>query len=149
MLQRILALGLGRKQTGKDTPRYRQQQEGEAIGAAGFATYLAASSGGDREGWPSFKHMLPEVAMAGHSNCGKSSLVNALAGLAPKRGPARVSDRAGWTDAVFFYQLGKRPPLLTLADLPGYGHAVASVQQKRRWREMTHGYLRERGVLSL
>lgn len=155
-LQRIHALGLGRKQTGKDTARYRpgaknaRASDGSCgVGASGFATYLAASSGGSREGWPAFKHMLPEVAVAGHSNCGKSSLVNALAGLSPKGGPARVSDRAGWTDAVFFYQLGKKPPVLTLADLPGYGHAVASGQQRRRWRDMTHGYLRERAVLSL
>lgn len=155
-LQRIHALGLGRKQTGKDTARYRpgakdaRASDGSCgVGASGFATYLAASSGGNREGWPAFKHMLPEVAVAGHSNCGKSSLVNALAGLSPKGGPARVSDRAGWTDAVFFYQLGKKPPVLTLADLPGYGHAVASGQQRRRWRDMTHGYLRERAVLSL
>jgi len=93
--------------------------------------------------------MLPEVAFAGHSNCGKSSLVNAVAGMAPRRGLARVSDRAGWTDAVFFYQLGKKPPVLTLADLPGYGHAVASMQQKRRWRDMTNDYFMSRNVLTL
>jgi GTP-binding protein len=183
LLRRIHALGLGRKQQGKDTgTRYRQGGGSKAnlappseIGAAGFATYLAAASGqggggggggsssnnrnnnntnnntnaSDSSAWPSFKHMLPEVAFAGHSNCGKSSLVNAVAGLAPQRGLARVSDRAGWTDAIFFYQLGKKPPVITLADLPGYGHAVASVQQKRRWRKMTHDYLSSREVLSL
>ncbi|EKU23294.1 hypothetical protein NGA_2057000, partial [Nannochloropsis gaditana CCMP526] len=42
-----------------------------------------------------------------------SSLVNAVAGMVPRRGVARVSDRAGWTDAVFFYQLGRKPPVLT------------------------------------
>lgn len=162
----------------------------------GFATYLAAVGGGGKDltDWPTFKHMLPEVAFAGHSNCGKSSLVNAVAGLAPKRGLARVSDRAGWTDAIFFYQLGKKPPVLTMvrifhihmrypgterafymaghephrekrvprwilncyfpllftqADLPGYGHAVASTQQKRRWRKLTRDYLTTRSVLSL
>jgi len=153
-LQRIRALGLGQKQRGKDTSRYRRGPKDEAagpseIGATGFATYMAAASGGGTEGWPLFKHMLPEVAFAGHSNCGKSSLVNAVAGMAPRRGVARVSDRAGWTDAVFFYQLGKKPPVLTLADLPGYGHAVASVQQKRRWRDMTNDYFVSRRVLSL
>jgi len=152
-LQRIRALGLGQKQRGKDTSRYRRGPKDEAgpseIGATGFATYMAAASGGGTEGWPVFKHMLPEVAFAGHSNCGKSSLVNAVAGMAPRRGVARVSDRAGWTDAVFFYQLGKKPPVLTLADLPGYGHAVASVQQKRRWRDMTNDYFVSRRVLSL
>lgn len=43
---------------------------------AGFANYMGSASGP----WPVFKHMLPEVAFAGHSNCGKSSLVNALSG---------------------------------------------------------------------
>ena len=87
----------------------------------GFATYLAASSGegggggsSNSNAWPRFRHMLPEVAFAGHSNCGKSSLINALSGMAPKRGVARVSDRAGWTDAIFFYQIGKKPPLITM-----------------------------------
>ncbi len=153
-LRRIQVLGLGQKQRGKDTARYRHgpKDVGAAaseIGATGFATYMAAASGGEGEGWPTFKHMLPEVAFAGHSNCGKSSLVNAVAGMAPRRGVARVSDRAGWTDAVFFYQLGKKPPVLTLADLPGYGHAVASVQQKRRWKAMTNDYFASRRVLSL
>ncbi|GAB5035748.1 gtp-binding protein [Nannochloropsis oceanica] len=154
ILRRIRALGLGQKQRGKDTSRYRRGPKDDAadpseIGATGFATYMAAASGGGREGWPLFKHMLPEVAFAGHSNCGKSSLVNAVAGMAPRRGLARVSDRAGWTDAVFFYQLGKKPPVLTLADLPGYGHAVASMQQKRRWRDMTNDYFMSRKVLTL
>lgn len=76
----------------------------------GFATYLGSAS----KAWPLFKHMVPEVAFAGHSNCGKSSLVNAVSGLAPKKGVARVSDRAGWTDMISFYQIGKKPPLLIL-----------------------------------
>ena len=54
---------------------------------------------------------------------GKSTLVNAMVGVLPKKGPASVSERAGWTDQICFYQLGKKPPLLVLADLPGYGHA--------------------------
>lgn len=154
ILRRINELGLGQKQRGKDTARYRRGPKDmtagpSQIGATGFATFMAAASGRGSEGWPFFKHMLPEVAFAGHSNCGKSSLVNAVAGMVPRRGVARVSDRAGWTDAVFFYQLGRKPPVLTLADLPGYGHAVASVQQKRRWREMTQSYLATRRVLSV
>ena len=46
-----------------------------------------------------------------------------MVGVLPKKGPASVSERAGWTDQICFYQLGKKPPLLVLADLPGYGHA--------------------------
>lgn len=52
--------------------------------------------------------------VAGHTNCGKSTLVNALSGIHPRRGPASTSDRAGWTDLVGFYQIGKNPPVLTL-----------------------------------
>ena len=65
------------------------------------------------------------------SNCGKSSLVNALTGLGHKKGPASVSDRAGWTDQIGFFQLGKKPPKITLVDFPGYGFAVATAEQKR------------------
>ena len=46
-----------------------------------------------------------------------------MVGVLPKKGPASISERAGWTDQICFYQLGKKPPLLVLADFPGYGHA--------------------------
>ena len=106
-------------------------------GAGGFAQFLAASS----KDWPVFQHLLPEIALAGHSNCGKSTLVNALTGTTPSKGKASVSDRAGWTDQICFYQLGKRPPVMTLVDLPGYGHAVASEQHKQQWQRMIRDYL--------
>lgn len=78
----------------------------------------------------------------------QSTLVNAISGIHPKKGPASVSERAGWTDQVCFYQLGKRPPVLTMADLPGYGHAVATADEKRAWSEMGKDYLSTRAVLS-
>ena len=90
--------------------------------------------------------MLPEIAFAGHSNSGKSTLVNAMAGIEPRHGPAGISDRAGWTDQICFYQIGKRPPLMTLVDLPGYGHAVASVEERRAWIEMAKDYLTSRYI---
>jgi hypothetical protein len=75
--------------------------------AGGVAQFMAAAS----KNWPVFEHMLPEIAFAGHSNCGKSTLVNAMIGISPRKGVASVSDRAGWTDQVCFYKLGKRPPV--------------------------------------
>lgn len=115
-------------------------------GAGGFAVHLTSAAGGS---WPVFEHVLPEVAFAGHSNSGKSTLVNAIAGLLPRKGPASVSDRAGWTDLICFYQLGKRPPVLILADMPGYGHAVASSLEKKQWKIMIKDYVQSRIVLSL
>jgi len=113
-------------------------------GAGGFALHLTSTS----RDWPIFKHLLPEIAFAGHSNSGKSTLVNAMIGVLPSKGPAKVSERAGWTDQICFYQLGKKPPVMTLADLPGYGHAVASAGQRRAWGEMIRDYLQNRTILS-
>ena len=116
-----------------------------ATGAGGHATHISSCS----SNWPVFPHVLPEVAFAGHSNCGKSTLVNAVAGIQPTKGPAQVSDRAGWTDQICFYQLGKRPPVLILADLPGYGHAVATSSRRKEWQLMCHDYLSTRKVLTI
>eukprot|EP01035_Chromulina_nebulosa_P020630 gene20630-26747_t len=114
------------------------------FGIRGVSIHLTSSS----SNWPVFQHVLPEIAFAGHSNCGKSTLVNVLAGLPPRKGPAAVSDRAGWTDQICFYQLCKRPPVMIMADLPGYGHAIASSKEKKQWKEMTMDYLSKRIVLS-
>eukprot|EP00752_Nemacystus_decipiens_P009438 g8437.t1 len=111
--------------------------------AGGFARWMGSAS----KGWPKFKHRLPEVALAGHTNCGKSTLVNALAGIHPRRGPASTSDRAGWTDLVGFYQIGKKPPVLTLVDLPGYGHAVATRHAIKGWLRMIKEYITTREEL--
>lgn len=80
----------------------------------------------------------PEVAFAGRSNVGKSSLLNALTG---RRSLARVSVTPGRTRQLNFFDLGGR---LTLVDMPGYGYAAASKEVKADWQGMMFGYLRGR-----
>jgi GTP-binding protein len=84
---------------------------------------------------------LPEVAFAGRSNVGKSSLLNALTG---RRTLARTSRSPGRTQQLNFFDLGHR---LVLADLPGYGFARVSKQDVRRWTGATRAYLRGRAGL--
>ncbi len=84
---------------------------------------------------------LPEVAFAGRSNVGKSSLVNALTG---RRTLARASQTPGRTRGLIFFDLGGR---LMLVDLPGYGYAKAPKGEIKRWTALTRAYLRGRQSL--
>ncbi len=84
---------------------------------------------------------VPEVAFAGRSNVGKSSLVNALTG---RKGLARASTEPGRTRELNFFRLGDK---LRLVDLPGYGYAKAGKGDIKRWTELTRDYLRGRAAL--
>ncbi len=84
---------------------------------------------------------LPEVAFAGRSNVGKSSLVNALTG---RRTLARISHTPGRTQQINFFDLGGR---LILVDLPGYGYARASKTDIQQWSALARQYLRGRPAL--
>lgn len=81
---------------------------------------------------------LPEVAMAGRSNVGKSSLINALTGQSDL---ARTSNTPGRTQQINLFDLDGR---LTLVDLPGYGYAQAPKEVVARWTELVFAYLRGR-----
>ncbi|MFI4934177.1 MAG: ribosome biogenesis GTP-binding protein YihA/YsxC [Caulobacterales bacterium] len=81
---------------------------------------------------------LPEVAFAGRSNVGKSSLINALVG---RHGLARSSGEPGRTREVNFFVLDGR---IRLVDLPGYGFARASKGETRRFQNLARDYLRGR-----
>ncbi|TWT15679.1 ribosome biogenesis GTP-binding protein YihA/YsxC [Reyranella sp. CPCC 100927] len=83
----------------------------------------------------------PEIAFAGRSNVGKSSLVNALTGRSTL---ARVSSKPGHTRQLNFFDLGGR---LTLVDLPGYGFAQVSKSLKQSWQDLATAYLRGRPTL--
>jgi GTP-binding protein len=84
---------------------------------------------------------LPEIAFAGRSNVGKSSLINALTG---RKALARISATPGRTQQINFFDLGGR---LVLADLPGYGYARASKSRARAWTRLVTLYLRGRPSL--
>ena len=84
---------------------------------------------------------LPEVAFAGRSNVGKSSLLNALVG---RKALARTSNTPGRTRELNFFQLGA---VMRLVDLPGYGYAKASRTEVQSWTGLTLDYLRGRAPL--
>jgi GTP-binding protein len=91
------------------------------------------------EGLPPQK--LPEIAFAGRSNVGKSSLINALTG---RKALARVSQTPGRTREINFFDLSGK---LMLVDLPGYGYAKASKELASEWQHMIFTYLRGRASL--
>ena len=83
----------------------------------------------------------PEIAFAGRSNVGKSSLVNALTG---RRTLARVSHTPGRTQQLNFFDLGGH---LSLVDMPGYGYAAVSKSRIAAWTDLVERYLRGRTTL--
>lgn len=84
---------------------------------------------------------LPEIAFAGRSNVGKSSLVNALTG---RKTLARTSHTPGRTQQVNFFDLGAR---LMIADMPGYGYARAPKAEVEKWTRLVNAYLKGRQQL--
>jgi GTP-binding protein len=85
----------------------------------------------------------PEIAFAGRSNVGKSSLLNALTN---RNGLARTSNTPGRTQELNFFDVGE-PLRLRLVDMPGYGFAEAPKDMVKRWRFLVNDYLRGRGAL--
>jgi GTP-binding protein len=83
-----------------------------------------------------------EMAFAGRSNVGKSSLINALTG---RKALARTSHTPGRTQELIFFA---GPPGLKLVDMPGYGYAAAPKAKVKAWTELIHAYLRGRANLA-
>lgn len=81
------------------------------------------------------ENKLPEIAFAGKSNVGKSSLINALMN---RKSFARISGTPGKTQTINFYNINEE---LYLVDLPGYGYAKVTEQKKEKWGRMIERYL--------
>ena len=84
---------------------------------------------------------MPEIAFAGKSNVGKSSLINALIN---RKSLARTSSQPGKTQTINFYNINGE---LYFVDLPGYGYAKVSQQEKEKWGKMIERYLHQSKVL--
>lgn len=80
-------------------------------------------------------NQLPEIAFAGKSNVGKSSLINALMN---RKSYARISATPGKTQTINFYNINDE---IYLVDLPGYGYAKVSEQEKMKWGQLIERYL--------
>jgi GTP-binding protein len=106
------------------------------------ARYLASASAVDQLPPP----VGIEIAFAGRSNVGKSSLLNALMG---RRGLARTSRTPGCTRLISFFEVRLADgAILRLVDLPGYGFARRSKTERHAWAELIEGYLRDRVTLA-
>lgn len=87
------------------------------------------------------ENTLPEIAFAGKSNVGKSSLIN---GLMNRKSLARTSAQPGKTQTINFYNINQE---MYLVDLPGYGYAKIAESEKKKWGKMIENYLHSSGQL--
>ena len=89
------------------------------------------------------KDAIPQVALSGRSNVGKSSLINSLL---QRKSLARVSSAPGKTITINFYDVDHK---LFLVDLPGYGYAKRTLTDKQKWSSLTDGYFTDNPNIDL
>ncbi len=95
----------------------------------------------EKGGYP--KTSLPEIAVCGRSNCGKSSFLNSILGI---KNIARVSSKPGKTASINFYKYAEK---IVITDLPGYGYAQATWAARDKWKEIIEHYLFSREQLKM
>ena len=88
---------------------------------------------------------IPEIAVAGRSNVGKSSLINALLGAKL----AKVGQTPGKTRSINFYRVKTSSGEFRLVDLPGYGYAKRSRDERNDWQKLVSAYMKDREALGL
>ena len=126
------------------------QAKGRGEGGVRVATAEFAAGAARRDQVPSADKFegAPEIAFAGRSNVGKSSLLNMMLS---RRGLARTSNTPGCTRQINFFDVGlagdTTPKHVVFVDLPGYGYAKVSKSEGKAWKELLEGYLRERSSL--
>jgi GTP-binding protein len=127
--------------------------KGEGGVRVATAEFAAGAARGDQVPAPSQFEDAPEIAFAGRSNVGKSSLLNMM--LA-RKGLARTSNTPGCTRQINFFDVGialpkekagELPSRLVFVDLPGYGYAKVSKSEATAWKQLLEGYLHERPTL--
>ncbi len=117
------------------------------VSAKHFSQARFVTTAVEKKGYPRVigaeRALLPEVAVLGRSNVGKSSLLN---DLFQKKGLVKTSSNPGKTQALHFFSADDR---IIFADLPGYGYANVPSAVRKRWGPMTQTYLMERESLKL
>lgn len=110
-----------------------------------MSDYKATKLASSREPFKFPRSKFPEIAFAGRSNVGKSSLLNAL--LFRQKPLAPISKKPGRTRAIDFYLVEEKK--VVFVDLPGYGYASVSGEQRASWQPLVESYLKTRSQLAL